>query len=113
MATQDQWDALRAYVDDAIEKLNAEVRPTVRALIEEGKYRIASMFDLGADGEMDAYSLSYRFDVLVADGWGSIAKVHWTRLGMTMDDVLREVANLKAQQDMGIQLPEQEPPEQL
>jgi hypothetical protein len=103
MATPEQLTAMKEYMVHALnDQGDYETALYLATRLDEGKFRVLSKFDLDDDDEVDAFSLAYQVEVLVADGWAPLCSIHWTRLGLSMDDVLVELASIKAQHEMGI-----------
>ena len=103
MTTEAQWQTLHRYVRDALAQHPPDLAADLAKYIDAGRWRVIATFDTDAQGEPIPASLYYRFDINLTDGWAPLARIHWSRMpDVGTDTILREVANVKAQQEMGI-----------
>lgn len=102
-ATAGQWTVLARYADEALAGQPADVAEYLRRQLLADRFRVLSRFDLDDDGKPDPGSLTYQVDVRVGREWAPLCRVHWTRLpGLGDAEVRQELANMQAQQAMGI-----------
>lgn len=102
-ATEEQWTVLAQYANEALDGQPADIGEYLRGQLLADRFRVLSRFDLDDDGKPDPGSLAYQVDVRVRDQWVPLVRVHWTRLpGIGSAEVEQELANYRAQQEMGI-----------
>jgi hypothetical protein len=81
---------LRPYLHDAL--LQQKDKPTALAIarkLDRGEWRAVTDFEVVGDDldEVDLHSLHFRVEVLVSDGWATLARIHWSNLGLEWADV--------------------------
>jgi hypothetical protein len=90
------------YVERALLAQNPRKQRAMARLVTDPKTRrIVAEFDADDDDRPVPGSLAYRVDVLAADGWATLATIHWTRLGLEWADVLFEVRSTLRQHEEG------------
>ncbi|HEV8653696.1 MAG TPA: hypothetical protein VG276_30935 [Actinomycetes bacterium] len=83
---------LHRYVERALLAQNPRKRPAMARLVADPRTRrIVAVFDADDDGRPVPGSLAYRVDLLARDGWATLARIHWTLLGLEWADVTREL----------------------
>jgi hypothetical protein len=93
---------LREYIDRAIlAQKDYRTALGIAQLLDTGKFDIIANFELDADGRPDPTTLSYRVDVLTADGWATLCSVDWKQVGLEMADVYFELRNTLRQHEEG------------
>jgi hypothetical protein len=100
-ATPEQRALLREHIFDALHHQDDQrvARAAARQL-DRGEWRVVSQFDY-VDGEPEVYSLRYVVELRVLDEWEPLTRVHWTALGLTMDQVLYEHQQVLRQREDG------------
>jgi hypothetical protein len=84
------FQRLRPYLEDAL--LHQKDKRTALAIarkLDQGQWRAITDFEVVGDDldEVDLASLQFRVEVPVSDGWATLARIHWSNLGLEWADV--------------------------
>ncbi len=102
-ATPEQCALLCTHITRALEEQDdPEVALAAARRLDAGEFRILSEWGYDESGEIDVYSCRYRVEIhVIGDEWVPLTRVHWTALGVSMDQVLGEAAAVRQQHEEG------------
>ena len=84
---------LRPFLEDAL--LRQKDKRTAAALadkLDRGQWRARTDWEVVGDqhDQVDLDSLNFCVEVQVSDGWATLTRIHWSRLGLEWADVCRQ-----------------------
>ncbi len=104
MSLQPHYVLLHQAISDALNaQEDLEVALAAAHRLDDGRFRVMTSFNVKGDGTIDPASLYYCVEIEDVDGeFIPLCRVHWTRLGLTAQQVIEECRMTMLQNGVGL-----------